>query len=811
MQKGTRIMKKFIPLLLSVFLIMSCSGHDVDRYRNGITVDLDKTLSGGVQSLHVKVLADDIIHVFAAPGDVIKTPISLCVEEKEWPRTNFSVSKYGDWVQLTTAKLQLEISLPSGDITYRDRSGNLILQENGRSLKPVTTVIDTGVSTKQHLRFQENEAIYGLGQFTDGVLNWRGQVAELMQENTVTAIPMFVSTKGYGILWDNYSFTKFVDKQQTYISSEMGDGVNYYFFYGPSMDEAIAGYREVTGTAPMFPKWAYGYTQSRENYKTQDDVLDAVREFRRRQIPLDVIIKDWAYWEEDWWGQKTLRKDYFPDATRMVQEIHEIHNVHTMISIWPNMEIESPDFKEFMSQDSSYYFLWDPSLEEWPFIVYNAFNEDARELYWSQIERGILVHGFDGLWCDSSEPEPGWVDNDKDRHEVRFNSGLVSGKRYMNAYPLMHSKGIYENWRKSDLKSRVVNLTRSGFVGQQRYGTICWSGDIGASWDVLRTQIPAGLNFSMAGMPYWGNDIGAFFIEPEHANYFGGGDYPDGPGDDGYKELYVRWMQFGTFCPQMRSHGTHYPREPWRFGDEGDWAYEAILRMINLRYRLMPYIYSLAHMVTAEHYTIMRGLAMDFQHDVLVYDIDDQYMFGPAIMANPVVEAGARSRAIYLPEGDGWYSFWKGNYHSGGQTIVVETEMDEIPLFVKAGSILPIGPDMQYATEKTDPIEIRVYEGADGEFVLYEDENDTYNYEEGKFSKIRFSWDDSAKQLTIAAREGEYSGMNSDHQFNIVLYKRSALLYSWMELDISAGLELSEEPDSVVDYSGKQLVIDLSG
>jgi len=419
------------------------------------------------------------------------------------------------------------------------------------------------------------------------------------------------------------------------------------------------------------------------------------------------------------------------------------------------------------------------------------------------------VHGFDGLWCDSSEPEPGFLDNDNNKNKTRMNTKFGSGTRYFNAYPLMHAKGIYENWINSDRSQRLVNLTRSAYAGQQKYGTICWSGDITATWDVFKAQIAAGLNFCMAGIPYWGNDIGAFFVDTEMNGYLGAGDYDKGPEDDGYKELYVRWIQYGTFCPQMRSHGTDFPREPWRFGKEGTWAYDAIVKTIKLRYRLMPYIYSVAHKVTIENYTMMRGMAMDFQDDVMVYDIDDQFMFGPSIMVNPVAEEKANNRTIYLPEGSGWYNFWNGNYLTGGQTIVELTPINIIPLYVKSGSIIPLGPDVQYATEKTDPIEIRIFEGADGEFDLYEDDNETYNYRNGEFSIIKFFWDDTNKILTINEIEGEFPGMNPEHTFRIVLYKKRSKLHSWTGLGLEAGLELVEKPNEIIKYKGKKVEVSL--
>lgn len=793
-----------------VFCIsLSSSAQDYKKTQDGIIVELDKSKSDGAAKLQLKILSDDIVQVLAYPENNSKEPISLCVENKEWPHVVFEAKSLKDKIIVTTAKIQIEIAMPEGTITYLDKAGNLLLKEDGRSFKALSLPNDAGVSMKQHLSFQKDEAIYGWGQYMDGVMNFRGQVAELMQENTATAVPVFVSTKGYGMLWDNYSFTKFVDKQQTFISSELGDAINYYFFYGPTMDEAIAGYREVTGAAPMFPKWAYGYIQSRENYLTENDLMSAAKEFRKREIPIDCIIKDWAYWENGEWGQKTIRKDLFPDPTAMVKKLHDEMNLHTIISIWPSKD-GGADYEEFKNAGEDYYFSMEsPELEDNGYLIYNAWNEAARKLYWEQLQKGILVHGFNGLWCDNTEPEGGFLDNDSDKNKSRLSSSFGSGTRYLNSYPLMHAKGIYENWRETGPETRLINLTRSGYAGQQKYGVVVWSGDIGATWDVFKTQIAGGLNFAMSGIPYWGNDIGAFFVKKEENGYLGHGDYDAGPADDGYKELYVRWIQYGTFCPQMRSHGTDFPREPWRFGEEGDWAYDAILDMIKLRYRLMPYIYTVANKVTTEHYTMMRGMAMDHQNDPMTYDIDDQFMFGPSLMVSPVVEKGVNNRKIYLPEGAGWYNFWGGNYLSGGQTIVEQTPIETIPLYIKAGSILTLGPDVQYATEKTDPIEIRIYEGADGEFVLYEDENDTYNYENGKFSKIKFTWDDANQKLTIGAREGQFLGMPETHTFNIVLYKKKVVYHSFSPFEIEAGLNLVKEPNKVINYNGEKVEVTL--
>ncbi len=420
-----------LSLISTVFL--NCSAQKFEKTRDGIIIPLNKTLSGGSSSMQIKFLADEIVHVLVFPGDDREEPLSLCVENKEWSPVKYTVTESNNTILVSTKYLQLEISMPEGTITYLDKSGKVLLQENGRSLQAVTLPNDSGVKIRQNLKFQTDEAIYGWGQYEGGIMNWRGHVAELKQENTGTAVPVFVSTRGYGMLWDNYSFTKFVDKQQTFISSELGDALNYYFFYGPTIDEVIAAYREVTGPAPMFPKWAYGYTQSRENYESQEDILYAARELRRREIPFDVIIKDWNYWEQGQWGQKSFREDLFPDPKAMIDELNNKLNAHTLISIWPNIEKGSPDYNEFIDKEDFYFPMESFDPDENGFLIYNAFNEAARELYWQQVEKGILVHGFEGLWCDSSEPEPGFLDNDNDKNKTKLSSNFGSCTRYFNA------------------------------------------------------------------------------------------------------------------------------------------------------------------------------------------------------------------------------------------------------------------------------------------------------------------------------------------------------------------------------------------
>jgi alpha-D-xyloside xylohydrolase len=487
---------------------------------------------------------------------------------------------------------------------------------------------------------------------------------------------------------------------------------------------------------------------------------------------MDVIVLDWQYWDDGNWGQKSFNKERFPDPQAMMQTLHSKYNTHLMISVWPKMSIESANHTE-MNKQPGFLYPEDRS----PF--YDAFNPDARALYWKQANEGLFSKGIDAWWCDATEPElDGW-DLNCDAYRTKMKPAIGSGARYMNAYSLMHSKGIYENQRLKTDRKRVVNLTRSAFAGQQKYATITWSGDIAAKWSVFRKQIQAGLNFCMSGLPYWTTDIGAFFVQSANVGNLGkglwsrDGDFDGGLDDDHYKELFVRWFQYGAFCPIFRTHGTDIPREIWQFGEPGHWAYDALLKFNNLRYRLMPYIYSMAWKVTSDSYTPMRGLVMDFSRDKHVLEIDDQFMFGPAFLVNPVTQPKALYRQVYLPMGVNWYNFWTGKKYTGGQTIPVPSPINEIPLFIKAGSIIPMGPFIQYATESADPIEIRIYPGADGEFVLYEDENDNYNYENGAYSTIKFKWDDKAHQLSIHEREGSFNGMLESRTFNVVLIDKS--------------------------------------
>ncbi|MBN2000656.1 DUF5110 domain-containing protein [candidate division KSB1 bacterium] len=789
---------KIYLIVFSLFIMLNAMhSYSYEKLENGVFFQPKNSSKTGVITVVITVCSDDIIHVIAAPTDTQLEPTSLIVGEQKGQQPFFKIEENAPEIQLRTKTLLIVINEDNGEISIKDIQNDILLQEGPRQIVPSVVLGKKVNHVQQFFQWADNEALYGLGQHQEGIFNWRGHYVELVQYNMRAVVPFLLSTKGYGILWDNYSYTKFYDTRYgSFLWSEVGDAVNYFFIYGPEPDAVIRNYRGLTGLAPLMPKWALGYIQSKERYKTQQEIIDIAKEYRERQIPLDVIVLDWQYWDDGLWGQKSFNQERFPDPQSMMQTLHSELNMHLMISVWPKMSVRSANYLEMAKQED---FLYTGSNS--PF--YDAFNPDARALYWKQANEGLFSKGIDAWWCDATEPElDGW-DFNNDAYKIKMKPFIGSGARYMNAYSLMHAKGMYENQRLTTEKKRVVNLTRSAFAGQQKYSTITWSGDIVATWDVFKNQIPAGLNFCMSGLPYWTTDIGGFFVQSSQAGelgrgeWFRNGGYDGGIEDDDYKELYVRWFQYGAFCPIFRSHGTDISREIWRFGDPGFWAFDALLKFDNLRYRLMPYIYSTAWKVTSDGYTIMRGLMMDFRHDFHVFEIDDQYMFGPAMMINPVTKPKASFRKVYLPHDSDWYNFWTGKKYSGGQTLHVPTPIDEIPLFVKEGSIIPMGPFIQYAAESVDPLELRIYRGADGQFTLYEDEDDSYNYERGIFSTIEFKWDDKNQKLIIENRTGEFPGMLHNRSFHIVLVNNNQ----------GNGVDLTTKPDKMIQYEGKKKII----
>ncbi len=719
---------------------------------------------------------------------------------------------------ISTKLVTLVVQKDTGAFSYYDKNGRLLVKEPGKGGKTLDsfdaykTLLDedsvtekivtpdgikevvrdakkqyykTLYHTRLELDWAEDEALYGLGQQEEGSLNLRGTRQYIHQANMKVAMPIIVSTRGYGILFDTYSPLIFNDNEYgSYIYNVAAEELDYYFIYGSNLDEVVSGYRTLSGKAAMLPKWAFGYMQSQERYESQQEILDTVLEYRRRKIPLDSIVLDWQSWEDGMWGQKTFDLSRFPDVKEMTDTLHE-NGAHFMISIWPIMNEKTKNYAEMKAQGC----LFQKS------DIYDAFSKDARELYWKQANDGLFSKGVDAWWCDSSEPfTPEWntrVKPEPDMNCIQFHETARSyiDEEYTNAYALMHSRAIYEGQRSATDQKRVVNLTRSGYTGQQKYGVIIWSGDISARWKSLQNQIPAGLNFCATGMPYWTLDIGAFFVKRGDF-WFWDGEYEDGCDDLGYRELYTRWFQYGAFLPIFRSHGTDTRREIWHYGEKGEMFYDALVKFDMLRYRLLPYIYSLAGMVMLRDYTMLRLLAFEFMQDSRVYDIKDQFMFGSAFMVCPVtqpmyyvprsepLENADRTRRVYLPEGTAWYDFWTGAKHEGGQTITAEAGIDIIPLYVRTGSIVPMAEVAQHSGESSDrEFRLLVYPGADGAFTIYQDENDNYNYDKGAYTLIELDWKDASSTLTVGGRKGSYEGMPEEISFTVEVAGRETIRF----------------------------------
>ncbi|MGC1088055.1 MAG: TIM-barrel domain-containing protein, partial [Candidatus Acidiferrum sp.] len=682
-------------------------------------------------------------------------------------------------ITFTTARLRIEITRADSSVLFFDSEGHKLTQENSRTLTPVEV---NGEKTLHSERFvnmwDTQEAFYGYGQHQSGVWNYRGESVDISQDNTNISIPLLLSSNGYGIFWNNGSRSRFNNRfvHAFYMSSEVSDSIDYYFLYGPEFDRIIGAYRQLTGSVPLFGKWAYGYWQCKNRYNSQAELLAIAEKYRSLHIPLDNIVQDWFWWNI--MGDPVFNKNY-PDPKGMVDALHNDH-VHLMISVWPYFRPGSPVYDDM---DKRGFFIAKtiaPSFHPVGQALYDAFNPEARKYYWHLMDNALFKIGVDAWWLDTTEPET----------EARETNILVTNKvnsgengaRYANEFPLYTTAAVYDGQRAASDKKRVFILSRSAYAGEQRNAAAVWSGDIDPNWETFRRQIPAGLNYSLSGLPYWTTDIGGFVS----AN----------PDDPAYRELYVRWFEFGAFCPIFRAHGTRTTNqnELWSYGPD---AQKILVEYDKLRYRLMPYIYSLAWKTTSEGYTIMRPLVMDFREDVQAQNVGDQYLFGPAILVNPVTEPGATTRHLYLPSAK-WYDFWTGSSVQGGRTLNAPTTLAHMPLYIRAGSILPLGPDVEYAAQKSaDPIELRVYRGANGSFTLYEDENDTYDYEKGVHATIPFSWDDAAQTLTIADRSGSFPGMLEKRTFRIVFVRENH----------GTGGGLTESPDKTVQYSGSRITV----
>ena len=715
---------------------------------------------------------------------VIKTPKNSSYEKKslsvvlEPKKTSFKIEEKKNELLLRSEKLEIAINTETGNIRYNSPDHSLLLKEKtGDPLfTPFKDVDQDTYTVSQSFNLDPKETIYGLGILQNGKMSQRNLEVKMIQANREDYIPFFQSVKGYGLFWDNYSPTTFSDDTSaTSFTSEVGDGIDYYFMYGGNADGVIAHMRQLTGQAPMFPLWTYGYWQSKERYKSQEETVGVVKKYRDLGVPLDGIIQDWQYWGDNYhWNAMEFLNEEFPNPQKMVDDIHAL-NAHIIISIWSSFGPKTQPYKELEKDNMLFNFsTWPQSgKSDWPpnmdypsgVRVYDPYNPKARDIYWKYLKKGLFSLGIDGWWMDSTEPDHLDI-TPEDFDEKTY---LGSFRKVRNAFPLMTVGGVYKHMREATSDKRVFILTRSAFAGQQRYAANTWSGDTEASWKTLKDQISSGLNFSLTGIPYWNSDIGGFFIW----------EFKDKLDDPEYRELYARWLQFATFTPMMRSHGADAPREIYQFGKKGEPVYDALEKYINLRYSLLPYIYSEAWQITNQQSSLMRALVMDFPNDEKVLDLNDQYMFGHSFLVAPVLKSMYTEdkkenfqqdgyRQVYLPKGTEWFDYWTGERFSGGQTIDKKAPIDILPLYVKAGSIVPVGPKVDYAEQKDwSNLKINIYPGADAEFTLYEDENDNYNYEKGAYSEIKFVWDNNKQQLTIEKRQGKFEGMLKDRSFQL--------------------------------------------
>ncbi|MEO7768700.1 MAG: TIM-barrel domain-containing protein [Ferruginibacter sp.] len=945
--------------ILLCFLSINISGSaynppiDYTRIQDGIIIRVKDIAKNAASQVKLQAVTNKIIHVTATPIDSFLTEKSLMIEEKFRNPVKWEVKEIPGMVIFSTEFIIAKVKLNTGEISFTDKKDHLIVQESRGGGKIFNgKIVDGEQSYEVSQTFQSpnDEAFYGLGQHQDGVMNYKNSQVDLTNYNSVIGIPFLVSSKNYGILWENYSITKVMDSREfnplstmnlfskdgvqgwltatyyskanpgtvittraetdidysfipslknmpegvllkdvtvtwegsiasgftgmhsflfksagyakiwidgkllgdkwrqswnagslllklpftagqkqsikiewnpdggeSYISckwlpplkgeavnefgfrSEAGGQVDYYLVAGSNMDEVVSGYRELTGKASMLPKWAFGFWQSRERYKTQEEILNTVKEFRKRKIPLDNIVEDWSYWEENKWGSQDFDKTRFPDAKGMIDTLHNQYHTQFMISVWPKFYEGIENYRQF--NDSGWLYKRNIADQRRDWInkgytstFYDAFNANARRGFWNLLNTKLYSKGVDAWWLDATEPDIHSNLPVEQRKQLMGPTAIGSSTKYFNGFALQNAKGIYEGQRATNPSKRVFILTRSAYAGLQRYGAANWSGDIGSRWEDFKNQIPAGLNYSLAGLPYWTTDIGGFSVEKRYEN-------ASGAVLEEWREQMTRWYQFGAFCPLFRVHGQFPFREIYNTAPEDHDAYKSMLYYDQLRYRLMPYIYSIAGETYHHNYTMMRALVMDFATDTAVRNIGDQFMFGPNILVSPVTDYLARSRSLYLPANTGWYNFYDGKYTKGGQTITADAPLLRMPLYIKEGSIIPFGPEIEYTSQKpADPVTLYVYTGKDAGFTLYEDENTNYNYEAGKYATIKINYNEAAKALTIEERKGSFEGMLQQRVFQIIWVSK--------QKPVAAGPET--KVDNSVKYSGAKLVVKIN-
>ena len=901
----------------------------------------------GAADVRLEVVSDGVIRVSADPdGDFARTPSLMRVEDAAKPPA-FKVAEQDGHLRLSTARVTADVSLSTGRVMFLDAAGKPILSEveGGRSFTPLDVEGKSYLSVRQRFESPDDEAIYGFGQHQQGWMNQKGRDVELLQHNVDMAVPFLVSSRNYGLLWDNNAITRMGDPRglqplpktlklydakgeegaltarysldgvqkverresevnyqyikdlknypaeasskdkpmqvtwegeiealspgrhtfslysseyaklwidgklvidrwrqnwnpwhhefaldlqpgkrhklkiewklidPSYIAllhrdplpaaeakdlslwSEAGQMVDYYFVAGDSADQVIAGYRQLTGKAVLLPKWAYGFWQSRERYKSQDELVGAVAEYRKRQLPIDNIVLDWSYWPEDAWGSHDFDKTHFPDPDGMVKQVHDMHT-QIMISVWPKFYPTTANFKELDAAGFMYKRNIEVGEKDWIgqgylSSFYDPYSEKAQSIFWRQMNDKLNSKGFDAWWLDADEPDLHSNIDIGERKARTTPTALGPSTEFFNSYPLPHTQGVYRGDRAAEPDKRVFILSRKGYAGTQRNAVAVWSGDIVSRWDDMRDQVSAGVNLSMSGLPNWTFDAGGFAVEKRYENQ-------DPAHLPEWRELNTRWFQFGAFVPLFRSHGQFPYREIWNIAPEGTPYYASMAYYNRLRYTLLPYVYTLAGDTYHHDGSMMRGMAMDFPGDPKVRDINDQYLFGPAFLVAPVTTFKATQRPVYLPAGSAWYDFYTGQRHDGGQTLQAAAPLERMPLFVRAGSIIPTGPVQQYVDEKKDaPLTVVVYTGADGEFSLYEDDGKGYGYEKGEFSRIPLKWNEKTGELSIGARQGSFPGMQATREVRV----------RWISGPRADAGTLEPATDATVQYDGKAITV----
>ncbi|NLT02839.1 MAG: DUF5110 domain-containing protein [Bacteroidales bacterium] len=939
--------------LFCLFLLSGCSGTHYHQSSNGIRINFRQNQKEDLKTMQLQVINDRIIRVIATPDKRVDLqPGMMCAYGKP-QKVDWKVRESGDTIILETNALRVLVSTQTGAVTFTDIAGNCLLRETeggGKTFNVLSVDGDEGYSFRQVFDSPADEAFYGLGQHQSDVFNYKGKSESIYQYNTKVSVPFVVSNKHYGILWDNYSLTRFgdprpyenldqfalfdknghpggltatymvnkdpnnvfVERKETtidyenvetvdnfpknfpfnnaaitwegylqpsetghwsfdlyyagytkvwldeklvvaerwrtawnpnhytfsawmstdkrhkikiewmpdggisYLSlkalsplseaeqgqlsfwSELGRQMDYYFVAGESADQVISGYRSLTGKAQVMPKWSMGFWQSRERYKTQEELLSTLRTFREEHIPIDNIVQDWSYWKEDAWGSHAFDPDRYPDPKGMVDAVHQA-NAQIMISVWPKFYLNTEHYKALDAKGWIYQQAIKDSIRDWigkGYIgsFYDAFSPGARALYWKQMEESLYSLGIDAWWMDASEPDIQSNRSMDYRKKLMNPTALGSSTQYFNAYGLVNAQGIYEGQRGVDPDKRVFLLTRSGYAGSQRYAAVIWSGDIGTRWEDMKAQITAGMNFSMSGNPYWTMDNGGFCVERRYEKA------KEGSEDlNEWRELNLRWHQFGAFAPLFRSHGQYPYREPWHIAPKGHPVYESMLYYNRLRYRLMPYIYTLAGRCYLDDYTIMRPLMMDFSNDSQVLNLSDQYAFGPSLMVCPVYTYKARQRSVYFPKGCDWYDLYTGACTQGGQLLTVDAPANRMPVYVKSGSILPVGAVIEHTKQAQHNLTLYVYAGQDGHLSLYEDDGTSYGYEKGAYTLLDIHWNEATGTLSLDKLKGAYPGAPSERDFTIMLVTQ----------DKGLGLDDMPEKSVSIRYKGEPIEIPL--